>query len=168
MVEALPAVLAAVPNTRLVIVGPAKDPDTRRWSDGVPNSWMWLSAVLFTGRRNDMPEVYAALDIKVLASLEDSLPLAILEAMAAGLPVVATTTGGIPECVVDGVTGLLVPPGDPDALAAALVRLLADPALCHQYGRAGQELAARRFSPESHAEALEGVFAKLIRQRRAA
>ena len=168
VVEALPRVLAAAPNARLVLVGPAKDPDYTALVRQRAEQLGVAAAVVFAGRRDDMPDVYAALDIKILASLEDSLPLAILEAMAAGLPVVATTTGGIPECVHDGKTGLLVPPGDSDALATALVRLLGDPALRRACGQAGQQLAAQSFSPESHARALEGVFARLIRHRAAA
>jgi glycosyltransferase involved in cell wall biosynthesis len=76
------------------------------------------------------------------------MPISILEAMAAGLPVVASAVGGIPEIVVDGETGLIVPPRDPDALAAALRRLLDDPELRRRMGDAGRARAEEHFDVE--------------------
>jgi glycosyltransferase involved in cell wall biosynthesis len=92
--------------------------------------------VELVGVRNDVPELLAACDGFVLATTYESLPLSIIEAMAAGLPCVVSDVGGVPELVVDGETGLLVPPSDPPALAAALGRLAADPALRRTLGAA--------------------------------
>ena len=97
------------------------------------------------GNRGDVPDLLASADIFVLSSRSEGFPVSILEAMAAGLPVVATNVGGVAESVVDGETGLLVPPGDPDALAAALDRLLTDSALRLRLGTAGRERAHRYF-----------------------
>ena len=96
-----------------------------------------------------------------LPSTYEGFPLAILEAMAAGLPVVATAVAGIPEAVEDGRTGLLVPPEDPAALSAALLRLLRDPRLRGEMGGAGRRRLAERF-------AIPGVTAAYLRLWQAA
>jgi len=97
------------------------------------------------GNGGDVPGVLASADVFVLSSRSEGFPVSILEAMAAGLPVVATDVGGVAESVIDGETGLLVPPGDPGALASALDRLLADSALRLRLGAAGRERARRHF-----------------------
>jgi glycosyltransferase involved in cell wall biosynthesis len=102
-------------------------------------------AVELAGERNDVPELLATADLFVLSSHSEGLPLSILEAMAAGLPVVASNVGGVPEAVVDGDTGLLVPPSDPQSLAAAIDRLLGDPALRRRLGQAGRTRIAEHF-----------------------
>jgi glycosyltransferase involved in cell wall biosynthesis len=102
--------------------------------------------VVFAGYRDDVPALLAASDVFVLPSRIEGLPLTVLEAMAAGKPVVATRVGGTPEAVVDGETGLLVPPGDIDALAHALDALLGDPVGARVLGEAGRRRAERTFS----------------------
>ena len=97
------------------------------------------------GARGDVPELLAAADLFVLSSRSEGLPISVLEAMAAGLPVVATDVGGVSELVVDGETGFLVPPADPGALAEAVERLLRDHELRHRFGAAGRLRAERRF-----------------------
>jgi glycosyltransferase involved in cell wall biosynthesis len=97
------------------------------------------------GNRGDVRGVLASADVFVLSSRSEGFPVSILEAMAAGLPVVATDVGGVAESVIDGETGLLVPPGDPGALAAALDRLLTDGALRLGLGAAGRERVRRHF-----------------------
>jgi len=94
-----------------------------------------------TGLRRDVPDLLHSFDVFALTSLWEGLPRVLIQAMAAGLPVVATAVDGSAEAVEDGVNGLLTPPGDPQALAAALLRLLGDPALAAQMGAAGQERA---------------------------
>jgi glycosyltransferase involved in cell wall biosynthesis len=101
--------------------------------------------VELAGGRDDVAELLATADVFVLSSRSEGLPVSILEAMAAGLPVVATSVGGVPEVVVDGDTGLLVPPGDPSSLAAAIERLLADPALRRHLGEAGRRRITEHF-----------------------
>ena len=102
-------------------------------------------AVALAGTRDDVPELLARADVFALSSRSEGAPLSILEAMAAGLPVVSSRVGGVPELVVDGETGLLVPPGDPAAMAVALGRLVADAGLRYRLGAAGRERAQRCF-----------------------
>jgi glycosyltransferase involved in cell wall biosynthesis len=98
------------------------------------------------GLRDDVPRVLRAADVFALSSRSEGLPLALLEAMAAGLPVVATRVGGVPEAVVDGATGHLVAPGDPAALAAGLARVLRYPEHAADLGRAGARRVEQEFS----------------------
>jgi glycosyltransferase involved in cell wall biosynthesis len=100
------------------------------------------------GRRDDMPELYRSLDIMVSASRQEGLPIAILEGMASSLPLVATAVGEVPTVVRDGVTGLVVQPDDPAALAAAIAQLLRDQDLRRQFGAAGRALIESEYSSE--------------------
>ncbi len=104
-----------------------------------------IDGVELLGERHDVPAILAAADVFVLSSLSEGMPISILEAMAAGLPVVASAVGGVPEVVIDGETGLLVPPDDAPALANALRRLLADAGLRRRLGAAGRRRAEERF-----------------------
>jgi glycosyltransferase involved in cell wall biosynthesis len=123
------------------------------------------SDVELCGARSDVGAVLARSDVFVLASRSEGGPISILEAMAAGLPVVASDVGGVREQVADGVTGLLVPPGDPEALAGALERLLADPELRRRLGAAGLERARERFDVSRlRAEHLELYDRELARR----
>ncbi len=101
--------------------------------------------VAFLGVRNDVPAILAGGDAFVLATTYESLPISIIEAMAAGLPVIASHVGGVPEQVLDGETGILVPPGDVDALAAALARLAGDSPLRRSMGAASYDRALTCF-----------------------
>jgi glycosyltransferase involved in cell wall biosynthesis len=105
--------------------------------------------------------VYSEADLFVLPSRDEGMPNALLEAMAAGLPVVATQVAGTSEAVVNGQTGLMVPPGDADALAGALQALISDPARRQAMGRAGQTRAAARYSWTAVAEAWLEVLMRL-------
>jgi glycosyltransferase involved in cell wall biosynthesis len=127
--------------------------------------------VHFLGQREDVPALLAAAKLFVLPSHEEGFPNALLEAMAHGLPVVATRVGGVPEAVVHGETGLLVPPQDPAALAEALGALLRDPDLAQKMGRAGRERAASQFTLDRMVRETEALYAELLArtgQRRAA
>jgi len=123
--------------------------------------------VLFLGERRDIPVVLSAADVHVSASHHEGFPNNILEAMCAGLPVVATAIGGVVEQVVDGVTGLLVPPRNSAALAAALYALSCDPARRASMGGAGRERVAAAFPIDCTVAALEQAYARCAEQRAA-
>lgn len=131
------------PDLRLVIVGEGEEEAALR----ALHAELGLGErVEFLGARSDVPRLLQAADAFLLTSISEGIPLTLIEAMASGLPCVATAVGGVPEVVADGVTGLLAPPGDVDAIAAALRRVLADGALAEGLGRAGRERAAKHFA----------------------
>lgn len=122
-------------------------------------------AVVFTGRRDDVPDLLAAMDVWVMSSIREGLPVALLEAMAAARPIVATTVGGIPDAVRDGESALLVPAADPAALAAAVGRLLDDPALARRLGAAARRTAEQRYGIETVARRIEAVYRECLAGR---
>ena len=118
--------------------------------------------VRFLGSRTDVPEVLGASDVFVLPSLYEGHPLSVMEAMAAGLPVIATAVGGVPEVVRAGETGLLVQPGGVAALAAAMERLAGDAAERGRLGRRGAQVAAARFDVAHMAAAYDRLYQALL------
>ena len=114
--------------------------------------------VHFLGFRSDAPALIALLDVLVVSSLSDGAPLVILEAMEAGVPVVASAVGGIPDQIRHDEEGILVPPGDPVALGDALVGLLRDPAYARCLGEAGRRRAASEFGYEAMVRKVEAVY----------
>jgi glycosyltransferase involved in cell wall biosynthesis len=158
MLAALPAVAAAFPAVRYLLVG---DGPHRPALEQQARDLGLADRVVFAGAREDVPRLLAAADIFVLPSLTEALPTVVAEAMAAGLPIIATTVGGIPEMVRHGEAALLVPPADPDALAAAALRLLANPRQAAAMGRAGRRLVAERFDIRTQARALADDYRAL-------
>jgi glycosyltransferase involved in cell wall biosynthesis len=122
--------------------------------------------VHFLGWRDEVGHILSAADVVTMPSLAEGLPMAILEAMACARPVVATSVGGNPEAVLDGVTGLLVPVNDSEALAAALIRLLRDPQLARSMGAAGRRRVEAHFSVERFLRAIEALYEDLRRSGR--
>lgn len=116
--------------------------------------------ILFLGRRNDVPLVLACCDLSVLASWAEGLPNSVLEAMAAGLPVVATRVGGTPEIIEDEVSGLLVPPRNSHELAQAILRLLGDPKFAQRLARAARERVHLQFSFERLLSELDNLYSE--------
>ena len=117
--------------------------------------------VRFLGYRRDVPELLEAADIVVLPSLYEGLPLAAIEALAAGRPMVATDVDGAPEVVVHEKTGLLVPPANPAALAAAIERLLDDPALASRLARDGRKFVHENFAVQRQIEQTAALYSEL-------
>ncbi len=147
------AALAAqsAPEARFLVVGDGGclgpgGPDYRGQLEAMAGRLGIGERVVFAGFRTDVPELLQAVTVAVQPSLSEGLSNVVLEAMAAGLPVVATEVGGNGEMVEHGVSGLLVPPRDAGALAAAIGRLLAEPALARSLGAAGRRRAASCFS----------------------
>jgi glycosyltransferase involved in cell wall biosynthesis len=155
LLEAWPTVLSACPDTYLLIVGEGSRRDAL---EAQARELRIAHRVVFTGRRDDVPAVTAALDVAVLPSYREAQGMVILEAMALSRPVVASNVGGIPEMIENGVTGLLVPPHDADALAAAIIRLLMNHSLADTLGRAGHDMVHDRFCIELMVSAVESIY----------
>ena len=119
----------------------------------------------FMGERLDVATVLATLDVSVMFSYSESLPNVVLESMAAGVPVIASRVGGIPEIVCDGTTGLLVAPGDEDGLASAMERLLTSPSLWRECSHRALELVNARFRIEDLAREYELLYADLLARK---
>ena len=162
LLDAMVRIQAHLPEVKALLVG---DGELRPAMEEKVQKLGLSDSVVFTGIRRDVPEILALLDIFVLPSLWEGLPIALLEAMAAGLPVVATAVGGTPEVVVDGVTGFLVPPRDPQALADAILRLLRDPELRQRMGEAGRARVAAHFSIEQMVHKTEALYEQLLAEK---
>jgi glycosyltransferase involved in cell wall biosynthesis len=155
LIDAWPDVLAAVPNAWLLVIGEGSE---RNALEAEAASLGVSDRVIFTGRREDVPALTAAMDIAVLPSYREAQGLSVLEAMALSRPVVASNVGGIPEMIEDGVTGLLVPPNDCPALSAALVRLLTNHPLADMLARRGHDLVHDRFCIELMVHSIEALY----------
>jgi sugar transferase (PEP-CTERM/EpsH1 system associated) len=155
--------LADDPRALLVIVG---DGPCRATLAATVAALGLSGRVRLLGERDDVPAVLAGFDIFVLSSIGEGMSNAILEAMATGLPVVATRVGGNPELVVNGTSGFLVEPRSPAGLTAALCCYLGDPGLLARHGRAARELAQAEFSLERMVGAYEQLYGRLLDRRR--
>ncbi len=147
-----------LPGVRFVIVG---DGPARERLEALATKEGMGHRTLFAGERRDVPDVMRALDLLVQPSNWEGFGLTVLEAMAAGRPVVATRVGGVPEVVLEGRTGLLVPPADPDALAAACLEILTDPERAARLGEAGRRRAREEFCIDRLVEATAALYRDL-------
>jgi glycosyltransferase involved in cell wall biosynthesis len=162
----LPTLLRAaalVPEARFLIAGEGPE---RPALEAQLDSLGLRERVTLLGHRDDVPQLLARCDLFVLSSLYEGLPVSILEAMAAGKPVVATAIGGIDEAVADGKTGLLVPTGDPVALSGAIRSLISDPALAQRFGAAGRDRVRAEFSAETLAKQMSDLYESLLDGKR--
>ena len=151
----MPALLAEHPEARVAVAGRGPDHElleARARALGVGHAFHLV------GETNGPMPLLAGANIFVSASWAESFPYNVLEAMAVGLPVVATDVGGTGEAVEDGVSGLLVPPRDPGALAGAISRLLDDPELRRRFGQSGRERVAGQFTVEAMVEGTLEVY----------
>jgi glycosyltransferase involved in cell wall biosynthesis len=126
-----------------------------------------LDRCRFVGFRRDLAEVFSIMDFMVLPSLSEGLPNVVLEAFAACKPVVASNIGGVPEVVEEGISGYLVPPGRPQPLAEAILKMLGDPAKMQSMGSAGYERVRREFTFEAQTEKLEAIYYQMINEFKA-
>lgn len=155
LLQAMPAILQAHPDTTLVVAG---NGDLREALQREAVQLGIEQSVCFCGARKDIPELLHLFDIYVMPSLWEGLPMILLEAMAAGCPIIATDVGGNGSAVNHERTGLLVPPESSEALAQAIVELLDKPALRRQYADAAQLLFERDFSAKSMTARYEELY----------
>ena len=163
LLEAFSRVRARVPCARLVLVGDGELADSLRETAGRLGIADWVA---FTGWRSDLREVYAGVDAVVLTSVNEGTPVAAIEAMAAGLPVVATAVGGVPDVITDGENGLLVPSGDVVGMAAAMERLAVDAAVRHRLGRSARRTVEGRYSASRLVSDVEGLYRRCLDAKR--
>lgn len=149
-------------KVHLILVG---DGELRLQLEEKVRSLGLTESVTFTGFRTDIPQILAAFDLFVLPSLWEGLSVVVLEAMASGLPVVATSVGGTPELVIDGETGLLVPPNDSSALSTAILALVQDEFLRNEMGRRGVEQVRQKFSAQTAVQATTALYKRLLNER---
>ena len=164
LLRALALVKRKYPNVRLAVVGsdyPADSGTTQMLKEHARELGIGEN-VVFTGQRSDIALLLAACDVFSLPSFEEPFGLVFAEAMAMKRPVVALTNGGTPEVVEHGKCGLLSPPGDIDALAANLLRLLGDPALRTQFGEYGRSRVEEHFTPQRMASDFAALYARML------
>ena len=159
--DAAAHVAAQQPNVHFVIVG---DGPLRADVEAQVVTLKLTERIHLTGLRRDVPDLLHSFDIFALSSLWEGLPRVLPQAMAAGLPIVATAVDGNAEAVTDGINGLLTPPGDPQAMAAALLRLLNDPFLRRKMGEAGRT-RAEEFSARKMVGDIEVLYEALLDAR---
>jgi L-malate glycosyltransferase len=165
--EAAEILVSRFPDTRFVIVGYA-NPAEQEYENclkALIDQRGLTSRVILTGLRRDVPSLLAAASVSVMPSLNEALSNVLLESMAAGAPTVATRVGGTPEAIVDEVTGLLVEPGDASALAAAIQRMLLDPALARRLGDAARKAIEDRYSVDRMVRATEALYLDLLARK---
>lgn len=154
LVQALPGVLADVPEARLMLVGSGpEEAELRRLAEHLGIA----DRVVFAGFQRETAPFFATFDVAAVPSIEEGFGNVAVEAMAMGTPVVASRSGGLPEIVDDGVTGHLVPPGEPEPLAAALRAVLRDPEAARRMGEEGRRRSAR-FSMDRYLDRLMGLY----------
>jgi glycosyltransferase involved in cell wall biosynthesis len=162
LITAAGIVTSALPGVRFAFVG---DGPSRPELVSAIEARGLNGTVLLLGTRNDIPDILAAADVFALSSLQEGLPVAVLEAAAAGCPVVATSVGGVPEIIEDGTTGLLVPPGDPQAMADAILAMLTEPQRARQLATAAKKLVEREYSTEAWSKKWEALYVQEVRRR---
>ncbi len=161
LLAALPRLRAEFPDVRWLAVG---DGDCRAQLAAAAAASGLADTVIWAGHRTDIDDLLAAMDVWVMSSVREGLPVALLEAMAAQKPIVASQVGGIPDAVRDGREGLLVPAAAPAALAEAIATLLRQPARARLLGAAARERAAAEYSISSVAQRIEDLYREELRR----
>ncbi|HEX8818127.1 MAG TPA: glycosyltransferase [Terriglobales bacterium] len=164
LIQAAAVVLKEFPDTKFILVG---DGARRRGFESQVRAVRLEKSFAFVGRSNDVPSILAECDIAVLPSCAEGLPNAILEYLAAGLPTIATSVGGNTEVINDGVTGVLIPPEDSNALSNALLRLLRDSGLSATLAAAGQNYVRRNFSVQRLVDGIDSLYTELLAEKSA-
>jgi glycosyltransferase involved in cell wall biosynthesis len=164
-IRAAAAIVQQIPKVSFSIAGDVLEPGYFRELQTLVRELDLVDHVRFDGGVTNLRQHLAAADIFVLPSRSEGFSNAIIEAMASSLPVVATDVGGNAEAVKDGINGFLVPPEDPDALSAAILRLLSDPFQAKSMGAAGRNLVAEKFTTEAMMDQIAGAYRGLLSGR---
>jgi glycosyltransferase involved in cell wall biosynthesis len=163
--RALPKIIEDYPQVHLASVGATTDPAWHEQLKNEANRSGVADHFHILGTRRDVTDFLRACDVFVFPSLYEGLGIALIEAMAAGCACVATTAGPIPEFVESGRNGILVPPADAEAMAAAVCELLADPERRKQLSDNARQTALARFQPQSAADRLTQIYEKVARSK---
>lgn len=147
------------PDVHLLLVGGG---ELRADLERLAEELSIAQATTFAGERSDVPDLLALMNVFILTSETEGLPNAVLEAMATGLPVVATSVGGVPELVLDGETGYLIPVHNPELLAEKVMHLLGEPKLAETMGATARAMAVERFSCERFVAEMELLYQRVI------
>jgi glycosyltransferase involved in cell wall biosynthesis len=161
-VEAARHVVDQCPRTRLVFVG---DGELRSDLEQQVDTLGLAQHVLFAGWQADMLPIYADLDLLALTSLNEGTPVTVIEALASGTPVVATAVGGVPDVVMDQETGILVPSGDAEALAEAMLRLIRAPEWAQELALEGQQDVLKRFDLKRLTNDMASLYLALLEEK---
>lgn len=154
-IRAFALALKQHPNIRMALAG---EGDQSEYLQSLSRELGVGEYVSFLGVRNDVPELLTAADSILMPSLNEGFPRTAIEAMAAGKPVIATSVGGTPEAIIDGTTGILVPPMDVDAMSGAITRLVGDTDLQRRLGEAGRERAEANYSVDRYVSRLDEIY----------
>ena len=161
LIQALPPLVAEFPDLRVLFFG--QGPEATNLQREIVAAGL-EQQVRLCGFRDDLPDLLPCLDLLVHPATLEGLGVSLLQASSAGVPVIASRVGGIPEAVRDGINGLLVPPGDVAALGAAIAHLLRDPDLARRLGRGGRVLMSAEFSIPAMVEGNLAVYRELLRR----
>ncbi len=161
--RALEEIAAAVPNFKLVLLGRFnRDEAYVKQMRRILLKRKLLGKVKWLGLRSNVQDYMAAFDLTVVPSIEEPLGLVALESLAAGTPVVASNTGGLPEIIQHDVSGLIVPPKQPAAIARAVIELANDPQRRNKMGQAGRSFVFERFDPQALSTQVEAIYQRVI------
>ena len=163
LLRAIPRVIEEAPGTKFVLVG---DGPERERLEAMAAGMGLRQHLVFTGVRGDMPGVYRSLSQFVLPSFNEGMPMSVLEAMAASVPVVATRVGALPELIGDAQAGMLVNPGEPGELAGAILQLLRAPAQARSMGLNGYAWVRDRYSSRAMAQTYLKLYESLLGEGR--
>jgi glycosyltransferase involved in cell wall biosynthesis len=162
LLRAAPRILGTIPGARIVVVGDGPlGGELRRQAAALGLEGRFI----FLGEREDARSIMSLFDVFVLPSLWEGLPFVLVEAAALGMPIVATAVDGVPEVIEDGKTGVLIPPGDADAIADAIITMLTDKPRAAQMAEAAKSLIPPRFPLRRTVEQHQNLYLRLYRQK---
>jgi glycosyltransferase involved in cell wall biosynthesis len=160
--RAVKMVIEAFPNAKFMIVG---DGPRRKELEGMVDDLGIRDYVIFTGFIENISEIYSFTDVAVLSSWSEGLPQSLLQAMAAGIPVVATNVGGVPEVVISEKTGILVEPGNYEAFAKGIIRILDNPSPASRFAESARSLVSKKHSLMQMLDQIEDLYRDILIQR---